>query len=100
MYALTDEATGRYLVTTESGSRYTLDFNRRLFRRTTNPTLVARRGLRRDGEDIDLVEVIECRLGKPLLLLINLWVPGVWFTTRESTPVVRIEPLPEDSGTP
>ncbi|TFB97662.1 MULTISPECIES: hypothetical protein [unclassified Cryobacterium] len=98
MDALTDDATGRYLVTTESGSHYTLDFNRRVFRRTTDPTLVARHGLRGDGEDIDLVEVMQCRLGRPMILLINLWVPDVWFTTRESSPVVRIEPMPEQPG--
>lgn len=30
-----------------------------------------------------------------MVLLINLNVPGVWLTTRESTPVVRIEAVPK-----
>ena len=95
MESLTDDATGCYVVTTESGTRYWLDLNRRQLQRVPSPAFPARLQLRRDGEHIDLVEVVRCLLGQPMVLLINLWVPGVWCTTRESTPVVRIDPVPE-----
>lgn len=94
MDSLTDDASGCYVVTTESASRYWLDLDRRLLRRVSSPVFHALLHLRRDGADVDLVEVVDCRLGHPMVLLINLNVPGVWLTTRESTPVVRIDPVP------
>ncbi|TFC16539.1 hypothetical protein [Cryobacterium glucosi] len=93
--SLTDDATGCYVVTTQSASRYWLDLDRRLLRRVPSPSFPDRLQLRRDGEDIDLLEVVRCRVGRPLVLLINLNVPGVWLTTRESTPVTRIESVPK-----
>ncbi|TFB67993.1 hypothetical protein [Cryobacterium sp. Hz9] len=54
--------------------------------------------LRGDGEDLILEEIIQCRRGRPLLLLINLQLPGVLITTRESTPIIRIDPVPEIRG--
>jgi hypothetical protein len=92
---LTDDATGCYVVTTQSASRYWLDLNRRLLRRVTSTQPQTTLHLRGDGEDIDLIEIVDCRLGHPMVLLINLNVPGVWLTTRESTTVVRIDPIPE-----
>ena len=95
MKSLTDEATGCYVVTTESGTRYWLDLTRRQLQRVPSPAFPGMLGLRRDGEDVDLIEVVRCVLGYPMVLLINLWVPGVWCTTRESTPVVRIDSVPQ-----
>lgn len=94
MDALTDDAIGCFVITTESASRYSLDLNQRLLRRVTSPIFQARLRLRNDGEDIDLIEVVDCRVGHPLILLINLNLPGVWLTKRESTPIVRIDPVP------
>lgn len=54
--------------------------------------------LRGDGEDLILEEIVECRRGRPLLLLINLHLPGILITTRESTPIIRIDPVPEIRG--
>lgn len=95
MDSLTDDETGCYVVTTQSASRYWLDLDRRLLRRVTSPLSHRFLRLRQDGEDVDLVEVVQCHVGQPMVLLINLNVPGVWLTTRESTPVVRIDPVPE-----
>ena len=49
--------------------------------------------LRLDGEPIALVSIIECTLGKPLQLLLDLRPPGVLVTVRRSTPVVGIWPV-------
>jgi hypothetical protein len=93
MEVLMDTTTGCYVVTTESSSRYWIDLDRHLLRRVSS-TVPRRLRLRRDGEVIDLVEVVDCRLGKPMVLLIDLGLPGVWFTTRRSTAVVRIDEVP------
>jgi hypothetical protein len=95
MDSVTDEADGCYVVTTETGSRYWLDLDRRLVRRVTRQTILQTRRLRRDGHDIDLLEIVQCRLGQPMIVLIDLNLPGVWLTTRESTLVVRIDPVPQ-----
>ena len=94
MDTLTDDATGCYVVTTASATRYWLDLDRRLLRRVTSPGVQSPLRLRQDGDDIDLLEVVQCHIGRPRVLLINLNVPGVWLTTRESTPVVRIDSVP------
>jgi hypothetical protein len=93
MDSLRDDEADCYLVTTESSSRYWLDLDRRLLRRETSTSFAGTLRLRRDGEELDLVEVVDCRVGHPLIVLINLNLTGVWLTTRESTPVVRIERL-------
>ncbi|WP_104170015.1 hypothetical protein [Cryobacterium sp. M23] len=95
MDTLTDDATGCYVVTTASATRYWLDLDRRLLRRVTSPGVQSPHRLRQDGDDIDLLEVVQCHIGRPMVLLINLNVPGVWLTTRESTPVVRIDSVPK-----
>lgn len=94
MNSLTDNDTGFYLVTTQSLSQYWLDLDQRLLRRRPRAGSATNLMLRRDGESVDLVEVVNCRVGQPLIVLINLNVPSVWFTTRESTAVIRIEPMP------
>jgi hypothetical protein len=94
MNELLDDATGVYVVTTESDSKYWLDLDQRLVRRVTSLFSPETLQLREDGHLVDLLEIITCRLGQPILLMINLNVPNVWLTTRESTPVVRIDAVP------
>lgn len=95
MDSLTDDATGCYVVTTASASRYWLDLDRRLVRRVPSPAVQVSLRMRQDGDDIHLLEIVQCHVGQPMVMLINLNVPGVWLTTRESTSVVRIDPIPE-----
>jgi len=94
-----DEATGRFLVTTASGSGYLLDLDRRTLSRITRPGH-PNHPLRRDGETIYLVEIVRCELGKPMLLLIDLELPGIVITSRISTTVVRIDALPATKDRP
>lgn len=91
MRSLLDSTTGCFLVTTESGSRYRLDLDRRTLNRAPVTDLDGMHRLRRDGESITLVEIVQCEVGAPMLLLIDLRVPGVVVTSRESTPVVQID---------
>jgi hypothetical protein len=95
MDSLTDDATGCYVVTTTTGTRYWLDLDRRLLCRVVNPIAPRPLHLRQDGADIELLELVDCHVGLPLIVLINLNVPGVWLTTRESTPVSRIDRVPQ-----
>ena len=98
--ALTDDARGRYFVRTVSGSRYWLDLDARFLRRVASTALADALSLRRDGDDVALLEIVTCELGEPMVVLINLHVPGVWLTTRETTRVVSIERITEPPQRP
>ncbi|MBG6212677.1 hypothetical protein [Cryobacterium sp. CAN_C2] len=92
MSTLMDEVSGLYLVHTESGSTYSIDLDRQELCRMSTPDDPARvHGLRRDGSTVTLLDVLECTVGRPMHLLIDLAVPGVLATTRRTTPVTGIE---------
>lgn len=85
-----DSTTGAYRVATAS-STYWIDLDRMALRReprTANPDGSL---LRRDDELITLHRIVECTVGRPMELHIDLHVVGVGFTTRWSTPVMSIE---------
>ena len=96
--SLADDSVGCYVISTESDTRYWIHCDRRLVRRVPSPENERALRLRGDGEDLILEEIVECRRGRPLLLLINLQLPGVLITTRESTPIIRVDPVPEIRG--
>ncbi|TFD65485.1 hypothetical protein E3T41_01520 [Cryobacterium sp. Hh38] len=98
--ALTDADRGRYLVTTASATCYSLDLDARVLRRVASAMFNDTLSLRRDGDDVDLLEIVTCCVGNPMVVLINLHVPGVWLTTRETTRVVSIEPISEPPQRP
>lgn len=79
---------GRFLVKTETGSSYVLDMsNQTLTRSDVGEESVE---LRRDGEAIPVVELIECKVGSPALLFLQIRDDGVQ-TLRRTSPVVSIE---------
>jgi hypothetical protein len=80
---------GRWRVTTRTGTRYVLDLDRQGVRRIPAAGGSSDR-MRRDNTDVHLVQVVECRIGAPLVLRINLGVPGVSVTTRMASDVTRI----------
>lgn len=90
---LTDQDTGSYLVCTETGSRYLLDLDARTVLRVRTEIFGLTHALRRDGEDVHLLELVRCVVGAPMVLLINLFVPNVIATTRTTSVVVGIEQL-------
>ena len=92
MNSLMDEISGRFLVRTQSGSTYWLDLDRHGMCRkpvADDPALDHR--LRRDGDTVRVLRLIECTVGRGMHLLIDLAVPGVDATSRRTTPVVAIE---------
>jgi hypothetical protein len=93
MKELTDTMRGMFIVTTERGTRYTFDTTRRVVRRIIDTANSTRLELRRDGEIVDLVEIVTCTVGLPMFVLINLEIEGIILTARESTPVTSIEVL-------
>jgi len=93
-----DEMDGVFVVTTDDGVAYRLDMNKRQVTRTVE----ARTGVRAvlDPEFAALVAVATCRVGAPMVLLIDRDVPGVLFTRRTSATVLTIsqvsrKPLPQ-----
>ena len=90
METLEGVATGRYTVTTVA-SEYLLDLDRRVIQRFPDPNNLEAAGLRRDAEEIVLVEVVSCEVGQSMVLLIDLDILGVLVTTRRTTPIVAIE---------
>ena len=92
MSSLKDEISGRFLLRTQSGSRYWLDLDRREMCRmpvADDPALDHR--LRRDGDTVRVLRLVECTIGRGMHLLIDLAVPGVAATSRRTTPVMAIE---------
>ena len=90
METLEGVATGRYTVTTVA-SEYLLDLDRRVIQRFPDPNNLEAAGLRRDAEEIVLMEIVSCEVGRSMVLLIDLDVSGVLVTTRRTTPIVAIE---------
>ena len=92
MDSLMDTTTGTYRVASMA-STYIVDLDCAVIRR--QPRTGDPRGslLRRDEEPITLLEVLECTVGRPMALMIDLHVPRVPFTVRVSTPVVSIVPI-------
>jgi len=94
-----DEARGAYLVRT-TASRYIISLDLNVVSRfpdTGPPTEVA--ALRRDHDQIDLLAVYECTVGKSMELIVDLHLPFVPFTLRRSMPVVSIERLSDEDET-
>ncbi|WP_143033999.1 hypothetical protein [Paramicrobacterium humi] len=77
-------AQGIHHVRTISGATYVLDLDRQAASRS------------RDGggpevaEEMDLLEIVECEIGKPLHLVVRPHWPGIVRLTWRSTPVTDI----------
>lgn len=92
LQTLMDSAAGAYEVITSSGAIYVIDLDRsRITRR--NPPSQPKAHMRKDGESVALVAVIDCTVGRELNLTIDLGIPGVAYTSRVSTPVHTIRLL-------
>lgn len=93
-----DEMDGIFVVTTDDGVAYRLDLDERQVTRTVEAGTGVRAVL--DPESAALVAVATCRVGAPMVLLIDRNVPGVLFTRRTSATVLVIDqvsrtPLPQ-----
>lgn len=93
-----DEMDGVFVVATDDGVEYRLDMNKRQVTRTVETCSGVRAVL--DLEFAALVAVATCRVGAPMVLLIDRDIPGVVFTRRTSATVLTIDqvsrtPLPQ-----
>ncbi len=102
-----DSTSGRYRVTTESGSQYVVDLDRNRLTRIRGvapPSAVdddpaPADPKRRDGEPVTLVRIRDATVGRPGQFLLDLEEPEVRSTVRTTTPITSIEPLgPEPSA--
>ena len=96
MDSLTNSSQGFWSVETVSGSSYLLDLDNRVVLRQAE-TAAEDGTLRRDGDPIRLICLQRCEVGDSMILLLDLCVPGVDFTTRISTTVIRIELISSSS---
>lgn len=84
---LTDEMNGVHIVETSDGTQLRVDLDGRVV--TTYP--VAGSSIRRRrSEEVALILLATCRVGEPMVLLLDLDIPGVWFTRRTTEAVARI----------
>lgn len=86
-FFLTDDMSGVHVVETTDGSDLRLDLDART---VTTYTATASPIRRRDSEEVELVLLATCRVGEPMVLLLDLAIPGVWFTRRTTESVARI----------
>jgi len=91
--------TGRYRVTTATGSEYVLDLTARTVKRLVAATAplvdyldVGFSQLRRDGETVELLMLEKCAVGASARYWIQVRADHV-VTLRTTSPVVRIEAL-------
>jgi len=93
-----DEMDGVFVVSTADGVAYRLDMDKRQVTRTVEVRAGVHAVL--DPESAALVAVATCRVGAPMVLLIDRDIPGVFFTRRTSATVLVIDqvsrtPLPQ-----
>lgn len=94
---LRNDDTGRYLVTTATGSHYALDMTARTVQRLMAATAPVREflnagvsQLRCDGEALELIMLESCAVGTPARFWIQVRADHV-VTLRTTSPVVRID---------
>lgn len=90
--SLMDIASGCYRVTTRS-STYEIDLDSMVVGRLPRTGDPIGALLRRDERPVMLLSIYECTVGRPMLLLVDLGIPGVDSTIRRSTEVTTIEPI-------
>ena len=91
MDSLTNSSRGFWSVETVSGSSHLLDMDNLVLLRQANPSADEDGTLRRDGDPIQLIQLVHCEVGEHMLLLVKLSVPDVLCATRVSTTLLRIE---------
>jgi len=85
---VTDDEEGVFNVSTDDGATHRLDLNRRTV--TTRTADVPATDGTPASRPVRIVAVVTCRVGHPMVVLIDRGVPGVSFTHRTTPPVVSI----------
>lgn len=84
-----DDMDGVFVVSTDDGVAYRLDMDQRQVTRTVEVSPGVRTAL--DAVPATLMAVATCRVGAPMVLLIDRDAPGVSFTRRTSATVLVID---------
>lgn len=85
---LLDEMTGKFVVVTEDGATHHLDLDQRLITSSNSGPVT---GIRVDPPPARLLTLATCRVGAPMVILIDRRARGVWFTRRTTATVTRID---------
>jgi hypothetical protein len=99
MNKLEDTDSGEYKIVTESGAEYEIDMDSRELVRvqahagTTPVDGIESVSMRRDQERVKLVRVVTAEIGVRGLFALDLDLPTVALTMRETTSIVSIERL-------
>jgi hypothetical protein len=86
--SLENSARGQWVVRTSS-SLYRLDLDRRIG--TRSPVTGEAVQLRKDDESWDLVELVSCVVGRPMILMLSGLASGGRTTMRTTTAVLTVE---------
>lgn len=89
MDRLLDETEGVFVVTTDDRVAHHLDMDQRLVTRAEEVSPGVRIVI--DSAPASIITLATCRLGVPMVILIDRNAPGVRFTRRTAAAVVRIE---------
>jgi hypothetical protein len=95
MHTLMDETRGAFLVRSQS-SEYVISLDLNVVRRLPYAFVHEVASLRRDGQQMDLLQILECTVGREMLVLVDMHLPDVPFTARRSTTVVAIRKLTDE----
>lgn len=95
---LLDEMEGVFVVATEDGTTYHLDMDQRVVTRSAEVGPAMRAVV--DPAPASLLTVATCRIGAPMVLLIDRNVPGVRFTRRATANVIRIDSASRNTARP
>lgn len=92
MDTLMDTPCGAYTVETTSAT-YNVDLDRMFVRRFPRTSGHEAADLRCDGEELRLLFIHDCTVGREFAIFVDLGSPGVLWTLRCSTPVRSIAPF-------
>ncbi|WP_396668506.1 hypothetical protein [Microbacterium sp. R86528] len=100
---ISDEMEGLFIVATDDGTTYQLDLHHRFVIASSAAAAAAADPATRvvvDAAPAKLLTVATCRLGVPMVLLIDRGIPGVWFTRRATANVRHIDAVDASLRTP
>ena len=89
-----DTVRGRYLVLTASGSLYEIDLGQMTLCRHPSLDDPPQHTRRRDDQNVELLEIRECTVGRRMTVVLDLRWEDVSSTTRVSTLVIAITAAP------
>lgn len=88
---LSGVTSGMYLISTRSGSQQVIDLDRMTICRIAPANI--NRPLRQDDAELDILFMGKCEVGRELILVVDLHLPGIASTFRRTTEVLTIESL-------